>query len=282
MLKTVQRYRLFSEGDIVAVATSGGKDSLSLLYILNKYSKQLGIRVFGLLVDEGISGYREHTVKHALEVSKRFGLEIEIVRFSDEFGMTLDQMVEVSRKAALPYGPCTICGVLRRYLINRYARELGATKVATAHNVDDEVQVFLMNFVRAGVSSMGREGIAAVAQHRKFVQRVKPMYFCSEKESTVYAILNGLYPPFVECKYIVYSFRLPAREMINEYEACRPGSKYRLLALKTYLWLKLSRNIKHTQLKTCTICGEPASSDICKACQILSDLKKYRKVPDVG
>ena len=96
--------------------------------------------------------------------------------------------------------PCRYYGVFRRYLLNIAARELNGTVLATAHNLDDVVQTYLLNILQNNIRNIASLApITGVKMHKKFVKRVKPFYMVLEEETTLYSIINGFYPNFVEC-----------------------------------------------------------------------------------
>ncbi len=275
--RVIRRYGMFSKEEQIVVAVSGGKDSLSLLHYLHNLAKKVPKwEVRALLIDEGISGYREVTIKDFERVTSELGVEASIVRFKDEFGYTLDEIIRMGKERGLPYLPCTYCGVLRRYLLNKAARELGGTVLATAHNLDDVIQTFLMNVIRNSWDKVVRLGpVSGVKTHPKFVRRVKPFYEVLEKETTLYAILNGIYPrEFVECPYARTNIRWYVRHYLNELEEVNPGIKYSILnSLMTSIdILKKSGIGGEGEVSTCLVCGEPSAHPVCRACTLLYEL----------
>jgi len=262
-LETIRLLQMVERGERVAVAVSGGKDSLTLLYLLSKYSDALGVEVVAVLVDEGIRGYREEKAKAAEDYARRWGVELVVKSFREEFGFTLDEAASALMSDGLRYKPCTVCGVLRRYLLNRAALELGADKLATAHNLDDEAQAFLMNAVQANLPSIAREGPRSEVVHEKLVPRIKPLYFIPEKEVLTYALLHGIESPQVECPYIVYSLRHRLRRWLNGIAERDPSVKHRVVALKNLLTPLLE---KGGPFRNCRVCGMPSSGEVCKAC----------------
>ncbi|QOJ79470.1 TIGR00269 family protein [Infirmifilum lucidum] len=262
--ETLRSFKLVAPGDRVAVAVSGGKDSLTTLYLLRKFSGRMGFEVFGVAVDEGIAGYREYKLQALSALAEELGVRIYVGRFEDYFGITLDEAVKRLKEKGMEYKPCSVCGVFRRYIINKLARELGATKLATGHNLDDEVQVFVMNALKAHMEGIEREGIASATVGEGLVPRIKPLYFITEKEVLTYTLLRGIHTPFVECPYIVYALRHPIRRWINAVEDEAPGFKYRILAVKELSRKKLPEAPEGAQ--KCRVCGEPSSKPVCKAC----------------
>jgi len=288
---TIRRFRLFRSRERIVVAVSGGKDSLTLLHYLVNLSRRAapGWEVRALLVDEGIRGYREYTVRRFERVAEELGVEYRIVKFRDELGYTLDEIVRLGAERGLPYRPCTYCGVFRRYLMNKAAREMGATVLATGHNLDDIVQTYMMNILGNDWEKVVRLGpVSGPALHPRFVRKVKPLYEVLEKETTIYAILNGFYDGFEECPYARLGERWEIRRVINRLEEQRPGTKYRLLrSLLTAIdILRRAGVATEGEVGTCAICGEPSAHPVCRACLLRIELgilevgeEKLRSLP---
>lgn len=265
---TIEKYNLIKPGDRVAVAVSGGKDSLTLLYLLHSYSKDIGYDLFALAIDEGIKGYSDLRMKTLSNNAKKIGVVLYVVSFKEEIGISLDEATELLKKKGFEYKPCTVCGVFRRYLMNKVARELGATKLATGHNLDDETQVFIMNALRGALPNIIREGLVTeYAVHNKMVPRIKPLYFVPEKETLIYSKLKGL-DVFIEteCPYVIYSIRHSLRHWLNRLEWEKPYTKYRVMATKELILSILRDEGKRERISTCRVCGEPSSTDMCKTC----------------
>jgi tRNA-5-methyluridine54 2-sulfurtransferase len=214
---TIKKYRLLKKNARILVAVSGGKDSLVTAFLLCKYAQ-----ITLLAIDEGIAGYRNKTLRDLQRFNKQFGpFPLKIVRFQDVAGKTLDQMLKV--KGSLP---CTVCGRKRREIMEHEAR--GFDAIATGHNQDDEAQAVLMNVIRGQLSPLQRIG-PKTPERQGFVSRIKPLYFCSEKEVLTYAFLKGIQNTFVECPYAHESFRARVRDALNDFELVYPSSKRKVL-----------------------------------------------------
>ena len=275
--RTIRKYRLFRPRERIAVAVSGGKDSLALLHVLYRLSRERapGWEVVALHVDEGIRGYRDVTRRRLEKFAAELGVELHVAEFREELGYTLDEIVRMGAERGLPYKPCTYCGVFRRYLINKAAREIGATVVATGHNLDDIVQTFAMNVLGNDWVKVSRLGpVSGPARHPRFVRKVKPFYELLEKETTLYAVLNGLYTGFEECPYARLSPRWEIRRMLNQLEERYPGTKYGLLnsLLSVLDILRRAGVASEEELRSCEICGEPSSHPVCRACLLKIEL----------
>src|SRR3989338_1340914 len=263
--KTIGKYKLIEKGDYVGIACSGGKDSTSLLYILNKLAKKNNFKVVGIAIDEGIKGYREKILKDLKDFCKKEKINLKIYSFKDEFKTTLDKLVKKER-------PCTICGVLRRTILNKKAKELKVNKLATGHNLDDEAQSVLMNQFRSNVKLSARLGpITGVVTDIRFIKRIKPLYFLTEKETTTYAFLKGFLGKYMECPYETDSYRASVRDMLNEFDGKYPGTKHNVISSFLEV-LPLLKKEAQGKIKSCSNCGEPCSQDVCQACKLIKRL----------
>ncbi len=271
VLKTIREFDLIEKQENLGVALSGGKDSLTVLHILNKLSKQNPkIKINAVAIDEGIEGYRNKTLKTAKEFCQKNNIKLNIFSYKEEFGLTLDEMLKI-----LNVRPCIICGIFRRYLLNKKSRELGLTKLVTGHNLDDECQSILMNQMKNNIEASARLGPkVGLINDNRFVQRIKPLYLCTEKEATTYAFINGLLDEFTECPNVVQSFRAQVRDMLNEMEQKFPGTKYSIVNSFLQVLPLLKQKFKYEEIKVCVKCSEPSANDICNACVYLEKLRK--------
>ena len=271
VFKTIRAYNLVENSDRIGVGVSGGKDSLTTLHLLNKLAAQRRkLKITAILIDEGIHGYREKTIKDAKRFCKKEDIELYIYSYKKEFGSSLDQAVKKLNSNA-----CAICGVFRRYLLNRKSRELGLNKLAVGHNLDDEAQAILMNQFKNNVGVSARLGpITGIIKEEKFIPRIKPLYFMTEKEVTIYSYIKGFTTEFSECPNSFDSFRSYVRDMLNEAESKYPGIKRGVIHSFLEVLPRLKEEQKKTsKMKFCSNCAEPCTGTICKACQIMNSLK---------
>ncbi len=206
---TIDEYNLIDKDNKVVVAVSGGKDSLTTLYLLSKK-----YAVSGLCINEGIAGYRDKTIIDTKAFCKKYNIPLKIVSFEEEYGGTLDQELHVLKKMGKPLLPCSICGVKRRALMDKHSKEFNI--IATGHNADDESQAVMMNLLRSNLELMPRLGPRSGQEPRDFTKKVKPLYFCTEKEVMTYSILKGIQTTFTECPNIDNSFRPKIRNALNK------------------------------------------------------------------
>ena len=256
--------------DIVAVALSGGKDSVTLLRILWKLERRFPpARLVALTVDEGISGYRGEAISISREVCEELKIEHVVVSFEQLFGVTMDDVA--SRRNELQ--PCSYCGVLRRKALNEGARRLGATKLATAHNLDDEAQTALLNVMHGDVERILQASQTSAKAPASFIPRIKPLGEVPERETTLYAYTSDVRFQTTPCPHGHDALRGDIRVMLNRLELKHPGLKY-TLARSVEKLSRTSGGIEEPRVfRTCKICGDPTPNDVCEACLMLRALK---------
>ncbi|MAE43302.1 TIGR00269 family protein [Candidatus Woesearchaeota archaeon] len=274
VFKTIRQFDLIGKEENLGIALSGGKDSLTLLHLLNKLSKQnKKIKLTAILIDEGIKGYRGKTTEIAKKFCKKNKVPLKIYSFEEEFGISLDDMLKT-----LDVKPCTICGIFRRYLLNKKSKELKFTKLATGHNLDDETQSILMNQFKNNIQASARLGPkSGVKDNKNFVQRIKPLYLCAEKEVATYAFVNNLLDNFTECPNILKSYRAQVRDMLNNFELKNEGTKHAIANSFLDILPKLKEKFKDGKINFCKKCGEPSAKEKCNKCKLIDKMKKSEK-----
>jgi len=270
--RTIRVNGLLKTDDKVCVAVSGGKDSAVVASIMKKLSKKAPrSELFAMTVDEGIPS-KKGAFKAAEALCSELGIEQHVITFKEELGSTMEQIMRRVRELKSPAHGCTYCGVLRRQILNQKARELGATKLATGHNLDDEIQVGMMNFIRGELDRLARMGaIVGVIADKKFVPRIKPLRESPEDEVRFYAESNCI--PFAStiCKYSEEAFRGTMRAAVDLIEDRHTGSKYQILrSIDSLVPILRGDFEKRTKGKIgyCRECGELASAEECNVCKI--------------
>lgn len=261
--------------DTIAVAVSGGKDSVSLLHILNRVERDFRARIIAITINEGISGYRSEAVKIAQKSCEQVGVEQIVLSFRELYGYDLDEIVRITGERE-KLTPCSYCGVLRRKALNVAAKEAGASKLATAHNLDDEVQTIFLNIVHGDIVRIARVEPAMEEAVPKFVQRVKPLCEVPENEVALYAYFKKIAFQKTPCPYMYTSMRNALRSTLNRLEAQYPGVKFTVFRAIERIRPTLKMAIVKVKLRNCVICGEPTVGKICKPCETIQKLELLR------
>lgn len=271
VLKDIRRQKLVTKGDKVLVALSGGKDSVMVLDILNNLRERRIIDLVAVTIDEGICGYREDGVDIAAQNAELLGVKHRVISFKDYLGRTLDEIMAESGDR----NACTYCGVFRRWILNQVAREEGATKIATGHNLDDETQSIMMNYMEGNIQNLTRIGVKSESSYQGFTVKIKPLREIPERETALYVLARDLPVHLAGCPYAGDSFRAKVRDFLQEISQEHPTIMYSTLRgfdkIKPVLKKEFS---KQNKMGVCQECGEPAAAELCKACSFRKQWKK--------
>jgi cytoplasmic tRNA 2-thiolation protein 1 len=281
--RTISKYGMLRHGERVGVAVSGGKDSLSLLKILHKLNAGQGSNGRGelvaLTVDEGVKGYRDEAIEHTRALCDELGVELVLVSYGGLFGFSLDQALDWKDDRKL--SSCSMCGVFRRRAIDEAAVRAKVDVVATAHNLDDYVQTFMMNLLHGDVDRLGWLDPSTYDEDFP-VRRVKPFTEVYEEEVALYAYLSKIPFQSASCPYMHEGLRSEVRDYLNELESKHPGMKNVLLASALEVTSKLSKDARSARgsAKTtvpCAKCGKPSSKGVCGVCRMTEIVWQHTK-----
>lgn len=259
----------------VAVALSGGKDSVAVLHFLaGLVAEHPRIRLVAVTVDEGIAGYRASSLDICRQVTTQLGVPWTLIKTEGLAGYSIDDYASGMKGPAgevhpnLPRAACGPCGVFRRVGMNRLAREAGAAAIVTGHNLDDQAQTILMNHLKGDLDRAARMAPHDVASpHQGLVPRLMPFRTIPEKEVLLYAVLNDL--PIhddAECPYAARSHRFAMRDVLVGLEAQTPGTRHALVRGQYRLQPILQAALPKTPLSACPECGEATSRTRCVGC----------------
>jgi tRNA 2-thiocytidine biosynthesis protein TtcA len=183
--KAITDYKLIEDGDRVMVGLSGGKDSWALIQILDVLKKRAPIdfSLVAVTVDSGYDGYRHDLISKTCE---QRGWEYRIIH--TEIGEAIDDLLGDNAT------PCSLCARFRRGVLYRLATELGATKIALGHHLDDFIETLLLNLFFAGaLKAMPARLVSDNGQHVV----IRPLVAVTESEARNYAKASEL--PIIGC-----------------------------------------------------------------------------------
>lgn len=273
--KTIRKNNLISGEDKVAVAISGGKDSCLLLHWLAKYARQRGCSVVAIHAFRG-DRFATKSLLACEKMCKELGVKLHVASFSKDLGVTFRDVVEITKKSGA--NRCSVCGVFRRRMLNSAAKKLGCTKLATGHNLTDEAQSYLMNFVRGDVDTFSHLGPISLPKRSGLVQRIKPLRDVPEKDIRRYVDMKGwAYQP-EPCPCRVGSLRFNILDAMKELKKARPSSEFSIVKSGDWIREKVRKEQRtknknraaSTVLNKCEQCGEPCSGEVCRVCQLLA------------
>ncbi|KRT79639.1 hypothetical protein AMK59_7617 [Oryctes borbonicus] len=217
---TITRAKLFKPGSAVAIGASGGKDSTVLAYVLKLLNEkyQYGLKLVLLSIDEGITGYRDDSLKTVEQNKNDYKMPLKVLSYKDLYGWTMDEIVkQIGRK-----NNCTFCGVFRRQALDRGAAHLKVDYLVTGHNADDIAETVLMNILRGDLARLKR-CTSIITDNGDGIPRVKPLKYTYEKEIVMYAYFRKLIYFSTECVFAPNAYRGHARTLLKDLEKIDPS-----------------------------------------------------------
>lgn len=265
--KTISKYRMIKNGDLVCVAVSGGKDSLALLHILDKMSKTHNFEIKVATIDEGIPGYRNESLEIVRNFCSTLNVEYKIYSYKELFDLTIDEALQ--KRESEKTSSCSICGTFRRRSIDYAAKDLGADVIATAHNLDDVLQTFLINVLSGDIKKIGWMN----PNSDKPFKKIKPFCEIYEAEIVFYAFSNNIPFQTEPCPHMNEGIRTEIREFFNSLENQHSGIKNNLYNSI----LKISQTLRdssYKEMNLCKNCGSECTGKICSVCKMVLKLKQ--------
>lgn len=257
----IEKYEMFGKEDRVMVAVSGGKDSLSLWDILWR----LGYAADGIYIGLGIDGgidYSDESRRLSEEFAAQRGLKLTVVSVPDEYNETIPEMARRTTRGRTK--PCAVCGLTKRHVMNRVARDGGYDVLVTGHNLDDEAAVLFGNTMNWLPGYLARQWPVLEADQPGLVRKAKPLCRIYEREMAAYALLRGIEYIYEECPYAEGSKSIYYKEILNRLEADRPGAKLsfylNFLQAKENGLFAMHADQQQRQLHTCPSCGQPTTA----------------------
>ncbi|MFQ5969982.1 MAG: TIGR00269 family protein [Nitrososphaerales archaeon] len=268
--KTISKYCMLIHGDKVAVAVSGGKDSLSLLHMMCTIGEKHSSDICAITIDEGIIGYRDESLEIVSTFATQLNIEHKVLSYKELYDLSLEDSLQLRKGRKM--SSCSICGTFRRRAIDIAAESVGANVVATAHNLDDVLQTFLINILSGNVERIGWTYPEPVA-YTNGLRKIKPLTEIYEHEIAFYAFVNGIPFQSEQCPYMNEGIRSDIREFLNKLENEHAGIKYN--AYNTLI--KVAKRIKESASKehnTCVLCGRDSTNAVCSVCSMTITLKQ--------
>ena len=209
--KAIADYGMIHHGDRVMVCLSGGKDSFTMLRILQLLQRRAKVKfeLFAFTLDQAQPGWDDRRLKAWLTEHK---IEHEV--------LTQDTYSIVKEKIPEGQTYCSLCSRLRRGIIYRYAEERGFNKIALGHHRDDLIRTLLMSILYNGeIRSMPPK---LLSDNKKHIV-IRPLVYCQENDIAQFA-LDMAFPiiPCSLCGSQENLMRKKIKRLIDELSAENP------------------------------------------------------------
>ncbi|WNO60966.1 tRNA 2-thiocytidine(32) synthetase TtcA [Rheinheimera sp. MMS21-TC3] len=210
--QAIADFNMIEDGDKVMVCLSGGKDSYTMLDILLNLQKSAPIQfsIIAVNLDQKQPGFPEEVLPNYLS---ELGVEYLIVN-EDTYSIVKDKVAEGKTT-------CSLCSRLRRGILYRTAKELGATKIALGHHRDDVLETLFLNMFFGGkMKSMPPKLVSDNGEHVV----IRPLVYCKEKDIEKYSIAKAF--PIIPCNLCGSQDGLQrqvVKEMLTDWDKRFPG-----------------------------------------------------------
>ena len=250
--RSLENDEMLFEGDKVLLAVSGGKDSTALLFAMRRLSILMGFELEALHFHLNMGDYSDLNLKIVEEQAAAAGVKLEVAHIG-HLGLRVQRVKG--------WHPCAVCGAIRRSLLSREVRRMGATVVATAHTLED---VLLFTFKNL-LSRKYYVPQSVLPPTRELAKKIKPLMYTPERLNATYCQIKGTH--FIEEKCPEWTPRGHSlKQVFEQMEEIMPSSKLQLLlSLQQALPLESERS---AGLVSCERCGESSSQPVCALCQL--------------
>jgi len=219
--KAIGDYNMIENGDTVLVCVSGGKDSYTLLHILMALQQRAPIKfkLIAMNLDQKQPGFPADILPGYFE---SIGVDFRIIE-ADTYSIVKEKIPEGKTT-------CSLCSRLRRGIIYRTAKELGATKIALGHHRDDMIETLFLNMFFGGkMKSMPPKLVSDDGQNVV----IRPLAYCAEKDIERFA--RGMEYPIIPCNLCgsqENAQRKQIKAMLRDWDSRFPG---RIVSISTAL-----------------------------------------------
>jgi tRNA 2-thiocytidine biosynthesis protein TtcA len=210
--QAIAQYNMIEDGDKVMVCLSGGKDSYAMLSILMllKKSAPIDFSIIAVNLDQKQPGFPEHILPQYLN---NLGIEYKIVE-EDTYSIVKEKVTEGKTT-------CSLCSRLRRAILYKTAKSVGATKIALGHHRDDMIETLMLNMFYGGkIKAMPAKLVSDNGEHVV----IRPLAFCKESELIQYSHFKKF--PIIPCNLCGTQpnmQRQNIKSMLNQWHENFPG-----------------------------------------------------------
>lgn len=257
--KVLDKYTVDGE---VSVAISGGKDSSACLEALTHFDR---VKVSAFHIDLGIGEYSRRSRNHVKKITDELDIDLDIIDLEREYNFNIPDLIEKRKEKA-----CSLCGMIKRYIMNKYIFENDYDYLATGHNLIDEVSSTFNNLANVYLTPFrGLKPVLENDHEYRLSARIKPLFYLKEKECLVYVETNMINYLHGECPLSIGAPTNQLKEWLQILDSKRPGILRNFARSFMRIEEKMSNN--RDEINKCKNCGYATATRICKFCRVVKD-----------
>lgn len=259
--RAMKKFHIARESPLL-VAVSGGKDSLALWDVLH----ELGYATRGLHINLGIEQFSRASSAAVRQFAESRQLSWSEYSLEEVLGYRLAEIRKGTRRKI-----CSVCGTIKRQLINRLTVREEFDNLAMGHNLDDEAGRLLGNMVRHRTQYLDRQYPYLPSTHPRLPAKLKPLYRLESREIITYCRLAGIVPVETKCPFSRGATSHVFKEALHFLEHKMPGTKRDFLF--TYVDGR-EPPMPESPYRLCEECGEPAYAAVCSVCNLMGQVRE--------
>ncbi len=244
------------------IAISGGKDSVAILHALNFLKEKYKFNIEAIFIDLGIDDFSKESLEISQNLCEQLKITLNIFILSREYRFKIPELSKITKKV------CSLCGTVKRYILNKFAWENSFDFIITGHNMDDEIIFLNQNILSGSVEYVKRYCYyyTPTLKDKKLVGKIKPQFFISEDDNINYCRVNNIDYVSSACPY---SEKSPHKVLEQGIDFFNSKMNYSLSFLQFFLKINKFLPEKEIDFKFCNQCGFPTTNfETCKFCKI--------------
>jgi uncharacterized protein (TIGR00269 family) len=272
MAKAIDDYSMFGLEDRILVAVSGGKDSLAIWDMLI----EAGYQADGFYVGLGIGEYSDQSGEYVRAFAEARGLYLLTIDLREEYDYDIPTAARATKRV-----PCSACGMSKRHLFDKAAKDGGYDVVVTGHNLDDEAAVLLGNVLHWDVDYLARQ-LPVLEARNGFPRKAKPLVRLTERETAAWCLIRGIDYLVEECPIAAGNRHLHYKDVLNAIEKESPSTKagFYLNFIENMAPLLAGQTAAaQGELRRCERCGAPTTGEVCAFCRLVDTAGAHEPVP---
>ncbi len=270
--RVIKYFNMFDFNDLIGLAVSGGKDSLSGWNILT----ELGYRVIGVHINMGFGEFSDRSEDFVRNFAEHKGMDVKIYKLKEILGFSFEEALKVTKKP-----PCSLCGSLKRYVLNKIANDLKLSVIVTGHNLDDE-SAFLLGNVLYWKDGYLKRQYPVLDSEPGLVKKVKPFVRLTDEDLRYYAEVSGIDYYGEKCPnardVTTYTYKDILNQLENNFNDIKTHFYFGFLKQSEKFKDKdKDKDKEDSKYNRCRICGyKTLNPGMCLVCSIKERLKSFK------